>query len=307
MTATRRNTAAAPSDDVVKGLVLMIVAILIAPAIDGFAKYLVQTVVPAQVVWARFMFQAVFMGVALMVLRRPLVVRHWRLQVARGLLMATTLLLFITALEVMPLADAIAVFFVEPFVLTLISVAFLGERIGWRRLAAIAFGFAGAMVVVQPSYEVVGLRALLPLGAAVSFATYLALTRKLAVGEDALMLQFTAGVAACAVMSLALGIGYQADIAVLVPRWPSAFEWLLMAAMGVIATIVHVMMVYAFRHAPAGTLAPFQYLEIIGATLLGLVVFGDFPTPVTWVGIAMIVGAGLYVFHRERRSARGTI
>jgi len=305
MTATGRDGAA--TDDVVRGLGLMIVAMLIAPGIDGFAKFLAQSMVPTQVVWARYLFQVLFLAAPLLLLRRPLVIRRWPLHVARGLLMAAALLLFVSALRVMPLADAIAVFFVEPFILTLISVAFLGERIGWHRLAAIAVGFAGAMVVVQPSYAVIGLPALFPLGAAVCFAAYLALTRSLAIGEDAMMLQFTTGLTACAVTTVALAVGHFAEVAELTPRWPSAFEWLLMAGMGAIGTVAHVMMVYAFRHAPAGILAPFQYLEIIGATLIGLAVFGDFPTATTWFGVAMIVGSGLYVFHRERRLARATI
>lgn len=289
---------------VTRGLSLMIVGVLMLPGIDGIAKYLSATISPGEVVWARFAFQSLLL--------LPLVwwrgkarwtVRRWPVHMARGAIMAGVTLLFFAALQHMPLADAIAIFFVEPFILTLLSVVFLGEAIGWRRVAAIVFGFVGAMIVVQPSYAVVGLPALFPLGAAFGFAVYLALTRSLAVGEDPITMQLTAGLSATAVMTVALVVGETADIAVLTPSWPTADEWLLMLLLGVVATVSHTMIVYAFRHAGAGILAPFQYLEIIGATIIGLIVFGDFPTPTTWIGIGMIVGSGLYVFYRERRQA----
>ena len=152
-------------------------------------------------------------------------------------MIAAATLFFYAALQHMPIADAIAVFFVEPFVLTLISVVFLKETIGWRRVAAIVFGFAGAMIVVQPSYAAIGVPALFPLGTAVCFAIYLALTRSLAVGEDALAMQLTAGVAACALMTGALILGAEVGIAVLTPVWPTTTEWVLMAILGVLATI----------------------------------------------------------------------
>ncbi len=294
--------------NVVKGLTLMILAMLMVPGIDAFAKYLSATVSPGQIVWARFLFQSLFLA-PLVFLRpgpRP-TIRRWPLHFGRGVMIAAATLFFYAALQHMPIADAIAVFFVEPFVLTLISVVFLKETIGWRRVAAIVFVFAGAMIVVQPSYAAIGVPALFPLGTAVCFAIYLALTRSLALGEDALAMQLTAGVAACALMTGALILGAEVGIAVLTPVWPTATEWVLMALLGVLATVSHTLIVIAFRHASAGILAPFQYLEIIGATILGLLIFGDFPSPLTWVGVFMIVGSGLYVFYRERRLAQTAV
>jgi drug/metabolite transporter (DMT)-like permease len=117
-------------------------------------------------------------------------------------------------------------------------------------------------------------------------------------------MQFYAGVFGGIVMSVALAAGEVANISVLSFVWPDRWQWMLLAGLGVIATSGHLLVVHAFRRAPAGLLAPFQYVEIIGATFLGLVFFGDFPDATTWVGVAIIVSSGMYVFHREATLAR---
>lgn len=105
-------------------------------------------------------------------------------------------------------------------------------------------------------------------------------------------------------MSIALWIGAELQLEPLVPTWPTPTEWALLALLGLIATSGHYLVVMAFHRASVAILAPFQYLEIISATTLGLIIFGDFPDPLTWVGIAVIVGSGLYVFYRERKLAQ---
>ena len=181
---------------------------------------------------------------------------------------------------------------------------FLGESVGWRRLTAVAVGFAGSLIVIRPSFSTLGPPALLPLGTALSFAVYLILTRKLAQHEYPERMQFYAGVFGGIVMTAALAVGSVTDVAVLSFVWPDRFQWVLLAGLGVIATSGHLLVVHAFRRAPAGVLAPFQYVEIIGATILGLVFFGDFPDATTWLGVAIIVASGMYVFHREATLAR---
>jgi drug/metabolite transporter (DMT)-like permease len=129
------------------------------------------------------------------------------------------------------------------------------------------------------------------------------LTRKLVTNEDPIRLQFFAGIFGCLVMSLALGFGSASGIEILGANWPSTHEWLLLVALGAIATACHLLVTYAYRLASIGILAPFQYVEIIGATILGFLVFNDFPDAMTWLGIAIIVGSGMYVFHRESQLA----
>lgn len=302
-------TAPSPENEtttrnVERAMLIMVVAMLMLPAIDAIAKYLSGTVPPGLIAWSRFVFQMVFLA--------PFALPHWRrwqlslwpIHAARGVLLAVTTVLFFASLHVLPLADAISIFFVEPLILTLLSALFLGETIGWRRLSAVAVGFIGALIVVRPSYEVFGLTALLPLGAALCFALYLIFTRQIAPREDPITMQFLAGFFGFIAMSLSLGAGVAFEIKVLGVIWPTAKEWLLMTGIGIIATAGHLMVVHAFRRAEAGILAPFQYLEIISATAFGLLLFGDFPDLTTWCGISIIVGSGIYVFHRERKLAR---
>ncbi|MDX6752088.1 DMT family transporter [Geminicoccaceae bacterium 1502E] len=290
--------------EVERGMALMIVGMLVVPVMDALGKHLGQSMAPGQVTWGRVAFQAAILLPFVLAAGRRLPRRHLGLHVARGFLTAVSTLFFFAALTVMPLADTVAIFFVEPLILTLLSALFLGERIGWRRLSAVAVGLAGALIVIRPSFAAFGLHALLPLGAALTFALYLLITRKLAPYEDAAVLQLTAGLTGCLFMSLGLAAGAVLEIPMLEPSWPSAWQWFLMLLLGAVATFSHMLVVLAFRHAPAGVLAPFQYLEIISATILGLAVFGDFPDALTWLGIAVIVGSGLYVFHRERTVAR---
>lgn len=284
-------------------MLLMIAAMIMLPGIDAIAKFLSGSIQSGQVAWSRFMFQILIL-LPFVLWRGGLKLDHllWA-HAARGFLIALATLFFFSSLKVMPLADAIAVFFVQPFIATLLAAALLGESFGWRRMLAIAVGFGGALLIIKPSYELFGVTALLPVGAACSFSLYAILTRWLAHSETALNIQFLTGVSGFLTMSIALLVGMEMQIEPLVAKWPSAMEWGLLALLGLIATAGHFLVVMAFHRASVAILAPFQYLEIISATALGLIIFGDFPDPLTWVGIAIIVGSGLYVFYRERRLA----
>jgi len=284
-------------------MALMASAMLMLPGIDAFAKLLAATLSPGQVAWGRFVFQSLLLLAVMRLMGRPLASRQLGVHAARGVLIAIAILLFVWAVKYLPIANALAIFFVEPLLLTLLSAMFLGERVGARRLAAVVVGLVGALVVIRPNWQAFGWAALLPLGTAICFAGYLTLTRHLAVAEDPLAMQFWGGLFAAAVLTVAVALGQGLAVPVLDPAWPDAREWLLFLGLGVVSTVGHLIIAFAFRHAPAGVLAPFQYLEIISATVLGLVVFGDFPDAVTWLGTALIVGAGLYVFLLERGPA----
>ena len=292
--------------DLRTGMLIMAAAMVVIPGVDAFAKIASATVAPGQIAWSRFFFQCLFLAPLMLaaVRRRGRLLpdRLW-LHLARGMTLSTATLLFFWGLAYLPLADAVALFFVEPFILTLLSVLFLGERVGWRRLAAISVGFAGALIIIQPSWAVFGWASVLPLGAAVCFAGYIVLTRRFAIGEGAFEMQFWAGLFGTLNLTLALLIGWSAGAPIFQPVWPTPGEWLLLAGCGAFATVGHVLVVLALRRAPAGLLAPLQYLEIISATFLGWWLFSDLPDGPTLAGIAIIVAAGLYVFHRERRRA----
>ena len=282
------------------GMGLMALAMLLIPGIDAIAKLLSATLAPGQVAWGRFVFQTVLLLPLMLATRRRIRSGQPLVHAARGALLAAAILLLFWALRYLPIANAIAIFFVEPLVLTLFSAWFLGEPIGRRRLAAVLVGFLGALVVIRPNWAAFGWPALLPLGTAVCFAGYLTLTRRCAAVEEPLAMQLWAGIFAALILSVVVLAGEGLAVDVLDPSWPDGREWALLVALGAVSAVGHVIIAFAFRYAPAGVLAPFQYLEIISATLLGLLLFGDFPDAVTWAGTALIVGSGLYVFLLER-------
>jgi len=287
-------------------MLMMIFAMLMLPGIDAIAKWLSGSVSSGQVTWSRFFFQIIIMFPLLLRTRGPWLTPALTLHAARGSLIALATLFFFSGLAYLPLADAIAIFFIEPLLVTLLSALFFGEAIHWRRISAISLGFVGALIIIRPTFAEVGYAALYPVAAAFCFSFYIVLTRKLVRHEDPIRLQFFAGVFGCLVMSIALGCGTSLDISILAAAWPSTNHWLLLGGLGLIGTVCHLFVVYAYRLASIGILAPFQYVEIIGATVLGLIIFDEFPDAVTWVGVSIIVGSGMYVFHREARLAATT-
>ena len=213
-------------------------------------------------------------------------------------------MLFFSGLIYLPIADAISIFFIEPLIVTLLSAVLLGETVGWRRLSAIAIGFIGALIIIRPVFADVGWPTLYPGAAALSFSFYILLTRKLVKKEDPIRLQFLAGIFGCLIMSVVLYFGTTHDFALLSAVTPTTNEWILLGGLGLIATIGHLLVVNAFRRAEVGVLAPFQYVEIIGATIYGYIFFNHFPDGITWLGVAIIVSSGVYVFHRESKLAQ---
>jgi S-adenosylmethionine uptake transporter len=295
----------AQASSVSTGLALMALAMLIIPSMDILGKLLSKEINGIQVAQWRFGFQALYILPFLLWLKgvSGLLPKRIGLNLLRAMLMAGAVTCFFTALRWMSVPDAIAVFFVEPLILTILSGLILKEQVGWRRRIAVGVGFIGALIVIQPSYSVFGPVSLLPVCTAFLFANYLLLTKALAAHEDPLTMQFFSGVAGFAVLSAISWAGGQAGIDILAMVWPTPQQWLLLAGVGLIATICHLMIVHAFKRAPASVLAPFNYIEIVSATLLSYLVFQDVPNAWKWLGISIIVGSGLYVWWRERQLA----
>ena len=288
------------------GVLFFIAFALFAPAIDVFAKLATEEVPAGQITFARFLLQTLFLAPILIFAGRvvALPAKDWAMHAARGILMAIATIFFFAALKHMPIADAIAIFFVEPLILTILSGVFLGEAIGWRRYLACGVGFFGALIVIQPSFEELGWTSALPLGTALTFALYLILTRELAPRSDAIAMQTYSGIAGAVFMTVVLWAFAGTGDPTFDPVWPSPPFLLHLLGVGVVATLAHLLVVFAFRNAPASVLAPLQYLEIVAATLWGYLIFQDFPTATKWLGIVIIVGSGLFIFWRERRLAR---
>lgn len=283
----------------------MVLGTMIVPVMDAIAKYLGDALSPIQIAWGRFFFQFTLVGLAIVVLydvktlwpKRPIT------HMIRGLLLAIATTFFFFSLLYLPLANAIAIFFVQPMILTLLAAVFLGETIGWHRKLAVLAGFAGSLLIIQPGSDSFTLAAFLPLGAALFYASYIAVTRSVANIDHPMTMQFASGVGATIVLSLALLPGLWVDHSLFSARIPTGSQWGLLAAIGLIAAIGHLLVVIAVNRAPTSLLAPFGYVEIIAATLLGLWVFGEWPDLLSWLGIAIIVMSGFYVFVREQRQA----
>ena len=287
------------------GVFLMIGFSILAPAMDAFAKLAGAVIPVGEILAFRFGIQAsllVPVGLFIGCMIRPSMVEiGWHFARAALILLATGL--FFTALKFMPIADAIAIFFVEPFILTLFGAAFLGESIGWRRLLACAIGFCGAMLVIRPSFAAFGPVALFPLGTAVTFALYMILTRRTAQSLHPVALQAWTAVAAAILILPLLAIFQGSGFEPFDPVMPQGRFWFYMIGVGITASITHLMVSAALRFAPAATIAPLQYLEIIAATGLGYLIFADFPDEQTFLGIAIIMASGLFVILRERRAS----
>ncbi len=301
-----QNSATSGMEAHVKGMAIMVLSVLLLPLMDAIGKWLamVDNMPPATVTFMRFFIQCWLMFFILLIVGGFAALRTQYLagNLIRGALMGFGGLCFFTAVKYMPLADAMAVFFAEPLILTLFSAIFLKEKVGWRRFSAVGIGLIGTMIVIQPSFEIFGAVSLLPLATAVTFAIYLILNRKYGAKESPLVMQFYAGVGGWMLAGVVMIFGTVAGLGDLSFGLPHGIQpWLLLLLLGTIGTVSHLMVVQAFKLAPASMLAPFQYLEIVNAVLVGLIVFGDFPTPSKWCGIAIIVGSGFYVFMRERR------
>ncbi|WP_142520739.1 DMT family transporter [Pseudorhizobium endolithicum] len=290
------------------GMVLMAVCMVILPLMDAIAKYMAtfEAMSPGQVTFYRFFFQLVCTLPLLFVLGGSVLraKRPW-MNLLRGALHAAASLMFFVAVKYMPLADVFAIYFVEPFMLTMMSALFLGEKVGWRRWLAIVVGFGGAMIVIQPSWAIFGWTALLPVACAFLFTLYLFLNRAIGEADSPLTMQTIAGVGGTLLMGAALVAGTAAGAEEFEMSLPASWLGLvLLVLLGSISGYMHLLVVKAFRMAPISLLAPFQYFEIISATVLGYALFGDFPTPSKWVGILIIVASGLFIIWRERVRAR---
>ncbi len=291
------------------GIALMTGFALLAPGMDAFAKLASEEIPVGQTLAYRFGIQTLILlplAIVLGLLSRPSAsAAIWHLSRAALILLATGF--FFTALRFMPIADAIAIFFVEPFILTLLGAVLPGESIGWRRLLACGVGFIGALIVIRPSFVELGPVALFPLGTAVSFALYMILTRRTAKDLHPVALQAWTALSAIILTLPLLFIFKGSGVAPLDPVEPQGRFWFYLFGVGVVATATHLMLAGALRFAPAATIAPLQYFEIIAATVLGLLIFGDWPDRQTFLGIAIIIASGLFVIWRENVAHKSSL
>jgi drug/metabolite transporter (DMT)-like permease len=291
--------APAPAARNALGIALTVLAVLLFTVMDTIGKSLTASYPVQQVVWARYFFNLVALSLLIPILGvgRLVRTRHLGLQIGRGALVALATLCLFTAISVVPLADAYAITFAAPLLVTLFSIPLLGERVGWRRWTAVLIGFAGVLIVIRPGFVALHWAMLMPLVTAVCFALYQILTRKLAgmPGETAFAMLFYLSLVGALVLSAIVPFFWH-------PVMPS--HWGPMAAMGLLGAVGHLLLIRALTLTPASLVAPFTYSQIIWAIGLGYLVFGDLPDGWMLIGCGVIIASGLYVFYREAVRAR---
>jgi drug/metabolite transporter (DMT)-like permease len=305
MSSTPHGRHPVASSEVTFGLLFMFLSVLVSPLIDIFSKLATATIPSTEVAAARFVVQAATM-LPLALWRGARIefsLKQSWFHAIRGGMVTISMICFVTTLQVMAVADAIAIFFVEPIILTVLSSVFLKETIGWRRYTACAVGFFGTMLIIQPSFEEVGYVALLPVVSALCIAVFALMTRVLSHREDPWAMQFQTGLWGLFFCLVLLFFGHGSGSEVFGTAVPDAPAFAYLIGTGLAAALTGILSAYAYRAAPASTLAPLQYLEIVSATIFAWLVFGDFPDALKWLGILIVIASGLYILWRERRFA----
>ena len=280
------------------GVGLMLGAMVVLPGIDVIAKMLGQQGLPVlQIVWARLALGAV--------LTLPFA---WRIAGPRGLwparpiyhliraafLVAATFCFFLS-LHWLPIADALAIFFVQPLIVTLLSALILREQVGPRRLIAVAVGFVGTLIIIRPGLAEVNPGSWLALAAGAFLACYFVMTRAISGQAHAMVTTFQTSLLGGLILSVTVCFVWVS---------PSPAQWLMFVALAFIATFGHLMIVRAYDHAEASLLAPLAYTEMVTSVALGWLFFGDFPDFWTFVGVGILISCAIYISMRERAAGK---
>jgi drug/metabolite transporter (DMT)-like permease len=298
------------TDRILPGIVLMLTFCVLAPLLDVASKLAAEGGIPVgQITAARFVVQGALMlpVVLVMRLRWHISPRMSAMVILRAVFLILSTYSFVSGVAVMPIADALAIAFIEPFIVLLLGAYIFGDAVGPRRIGACIVGFFGALLVIQPSLSVFGYVALWPLGTAFFFAFYMLITRGMSAHMHPVTMQLHTSLAGTAICLPLLWLLSGSGVPDLQTVWPTNLMMLWLFGVGFWAAISHICMTYALKFAPSATLAPLHYFEIVVAVALGYAIFGDFPNTLTWAGIAVIIASGLYLVHREHINARASV
>lgn len=280
------------------GILLMCAAGSLFPVMNGVVQLLSPRYSTEQIVWVRtaghlLIVLALFMprfGAQL------LMTQHLRYQIGRSIFQVTSTAFFFAGVAHLPLAKAAAINFTTPIIVVLLAWPMLGERINLPRLAAAFVAFAGVLIVIRPGSEVFQWVSLLILGSSASYALYQVFTRRVAGHDRPETSVVYSALVGTLVLSLVVGFNWQ---------WPlSRADGWLMISLGLMGALGHYCVAKAMIYAPANVVAPFMYWQMIGSVIVGYLVSGSMPDFATWLGAAIIIGAGLYLGWRETREER---
>ncbi len=280
------------------GIGILLVAQLFFATLDTSAKYLSSVGVPlGEIVFVRYAVHvALALALFLPVQRGLFVSRNWRLEVLRGLCLLGVTAANFLAQRFLPLTVTGALMFTMPLMVTALSGPLLGEKVGWRRWAAVAAGFVGILVIVRPGTDAFHPASLICLAGALSAALYSIITRKLAGVDSAATQQVYSGIIALACVTPFAFEGWV---------WPTTGgSWFAFLAIGVAGMIAHQLNTIAHRFAPPSALAPFSYTELLLLALASWMIFGEPPDAWFYLGAPIIIGSGIYIWLRERKLNR---
>ena len=275
-----------------KAITFNLLAWVMLPIMDGFAKYLSSDLPVLQITWARYFFTVAFtLPIMFFFFRKNLV---WtdkpKLQLIRGLILLTANVCFFYSISIISLAKALTLAFIAPLIVTAFSPIFLGEKVGFRRWSAVIIGFIGSMVVIRPGFVEINLASLAALGTGVMYGFYLIITRKLSSSDNPLLTLLLTGVVGAIIISFVMPFVWVK---------PTLNHWSMMAAIGIFACIGHLFIILSLKYADASKLAPLSYFEIVTNIIIGYYFFNDFPDKWTFLGLFIIILSGIYISRRE--------
>ena len=275
-----------------KAIIFSLLGWMFLPVMDGFAKYLSDDLPILQITWARYFFTVAFVfPIMLFFYKKQLV---WsdkpRLQIFRGLILLSANICFFYAISVISLAKALTLAFIAPLIVTAFSPILLGEKVGFRRWAAVAVGFIGSLIVIRPGFLEFNLASMAALATGFFYGFYLIITRKLSTSDNPLLTLLITGMVGALLVSLIIPFYWVK---------PTLNQWSLMAGIGVFACIGHLFLILSLKYADASKLAPLGYTEIIPNVIIGYYFFSELPDNWTYLGLFIIVLSGLYISRRE--------
>ena len=278
-----------------KAIILNLSAWVMLPIMDGFAKYLSSTLPVLQITWSRYFFTVLItLPVMLIFFRKNLTwTEQPKLQLIRGLILFFANILFFYSISIISLAKALTLAFIAPLIVTALSPFLLGEKVGFRRWAAVVTGFVGSLIVIRPGFVELNLASIAALGTGVLYGFYLIITRKLHDADNPLLTLLLTGI-----------VGAILGTMIIPAVWvqPTITEWYMMFAIGFFASIGHLFLILSLKYADASKLAPFSYFEIVTNIIIGYFFFNHFPDYWHFIGLFIIIGSGIYILRREMQN-----
>ena len=275
-----------------KAIILNLSAWIMLPIMDGFAKYLSSSLPVLQITWSRYFFTIVItLPIMLIFFRKNLTwTEQPKLQLIRGLLLFCANILFFYSISIISLAKALTLAFIAPLIVTALSPVLLGEKVGFRRWAAVVTGFIGSLIVIRPGFVELNLASIAALGTGVLYGFYLIITKKLHDSDNPLLTLLLTGI-----------VGAILGTMILPTVWvqPTISEWYMMFGIGFFASLGHLLLILSLKYADASKLAPFGYFEIVTNLIIGYYIFNHFPDNWTFFGLFIIISSGIYIFRRE--------